>query len=118
MPLPILVADSHSAADNESDIITAEGDSIPLNNVMFEFSPCMYSVSCRLFRLSDNPLVEMGSFDPPLSAFTPTKFLGTTNASQCITGFDQISFIAGTSSDDYNMFNTSVRKALVYIVKS
>ncbi|KLO18750.1 hypothetical protein SCHPADRAFT_819403 [Schizopora paradoxa] len=95
VPLPILLADSHSASDNQSNIISALGDDIPLSNVLFEFSP-----------------FEMGSYDPTLSAFVPTKFLGTMNTSTCVTGFDQVSFITGTSSDEYNIFNTSLSALL------
>lgn len=50
----------------------------------------------------------MGSYDPTLAAFTPTKYLGTINESVCVTGFDQITYIAGSSSELFNEFNTSV----------
>ena len=53
---------------------------------------------------------EMGSYDPMLSAFTPTKYLGTTNSTSCVTGYDQITFIAGTSSEIFNGLNGSVRR--------
>ena len=52
--------------------------------------------------------VETGSFDPSLGAFTPTKFLGSPNSSVCATGFDQLSYIEGVSSNLFNGFNTSV----------
>lgn len=49
---------------------------------------------------------EMGSWDPDLSAFTPVQYLGTTvnggrpvNQSRCVEGFDQTSFLFGTSSN-------------------
>ena len=45
-----------------------------------------------------------------LSAFTPTKYLGTTNSTSCVTGYDQITFIAGTSSEIFNGLNGSVRR--------
>jgi hypothetical protein len=51
---------------------------------------------------------EMGSYDPILSAFTPTKYLGTTNSTSCVTGYDQAAFVAGTSSELFNSFNVSV----------
>ena len=52
----------------------------------------------------------MGTFDPQLGAFIPTKFLGSPqNGSVCVTGFDQIAFIDGLSSNLFNAFNTSVR---------
>lgn len=66
---------------------------------------------------------EFGSFDPQLSAFTPTEFLGTSLTSgiptpapsaddaslsadpqaYCIRGFDQISFILGSSTALFNV---------------
>jgi lysophospholipase len=51
---------------------------------------------------------EMGSYDPMLSAFTPTKYLGTTNSTSCVTGYDQAAFVTGTSSELFNEFNVSV----------
>jgi hypothetical protein len=50
----------------------------------------------------------MGSYDPMLSAFTPTKYLGTINSSSCVTGYDQAAFVFGTSSELFNQFNVSV----------
>lgn len=50
----------------------------------------------------------MGSYDPMLGAFTPTKLLGSRNG-ECVTGFDQLAFVAGASSAVFNSFNTSVR---------
>lgn len=50
----------------------------------------------------------MGSFDPALAAFTPTQYLGTSNTSICVTGYDQAAFVTGTSSELFNQFNTSV----------
>lgn len=50
----------------------------------------------------------MGSFDPMLSAFAPTKYLGTTNNSICITNYDQSSFVAGSSSELFNELNFTV----------
>jgi lysophospholipase len=50
----------------------------------------------------------MGSYDPMLSSFTPTKYLGTTNSTSCVTGYDQAAFVAATSSGVFNQFNISV----------
>ena len=50
----------------------------------------------------------MGSFDPMLSSFAPTKYLGTTNSTVCITNYDQAAFVTGTSSELFNEFNTTV----------
>ena len=77
-PLPIVVATSGLA---------------PLNSPQYEFT-----------------LWEMGSYDPNLSAFVDLRFLGThlingnpDNSSACVTGFDQASFIFGTSSSSFNV---------------
>jgi lysophospholipase len=51
----------------------------------------------------------MGSYDPTLSAFTPMKYLGTSNISSCVTGYDQAAFVAAISSNIFNQLNTSVR---------
>ncbi|KII94539.1 hypothetical protein PLICRDRAFT_33337 [Plicaturopsis crispa FD-325 SS-3] len=89
-PFPIVVADMSSKSGNESTAMTAAGDIIPLTNPLIEFS-----------------VYEMGSYDPILAAFTPTQFLGTSNTSNCVTGYDQTSFVAGTSSELFNGFNVS-----------
>ena len=53
----------------------------------------------------------MGTFDQQLGAFTPTKFLGSPpeNGSVCVTGFDQLAYVAGISSNIFNGLNLSVR---------
>ena len=50
-------------------------------------------------------VVEWGSFDPMLGSFMPTQFIGTTNSTVCVTGYDQTAFIAGTSSNIFNEAN-------------
>ncbi|TDL15109.1 hypothetical protein BD410DRAFT_796692 [Rickenella mellea] len=60
-------------------------------SIMYEFTP-----------------YEMGSYEPTLSAFVPTKFLGSRNSSVCITNYDQAAFVLGTSSELFSRFNTSV----------
>lgn len=94
-PFPIVVADSVSNTENRSSIITAEGDVVPLTNPIYEFN-----------------VYEMGSYDPTLSTFTPTQYLGTTNTSICITGFDQASFIEATSSELFNEANVTAASLL------
>ncbi|KLO18693.1 hypothetical protein SCHPADRAFT_819487 [Schizopora paradoxa] len=95
LPLPIIVSDTRNPNDNESDVVTAEGDVVPLNNVIYEFT-----------------FFEMGSYDPPLASFTPTRFLGTTNTSSCVTNFDQATFICGASSELFNEFNITLQSFL------
>ena len=50
----------------------------------------------------------MGSWDPVLGAFTPIKYLGSPNSSICVTGYDQLSFIQGISSDLFIEYNVTV----------
>ena len=61
-----------------------------------------------------NYTVEMGTFDPQLSAFAPTKYLGTTNNSVCITGYDQSTFIAASSAELFNEANFTVGSVISY----
>jgi lysophospholipase len=45
---------------------------------------------------------EFGSFDANVNAFYPTQYMGTSgdgNSSQCTTGFDNVGFITGISSN-------------------
>ncbi|KAF8139034.1 lysophospholipase [Boletus edulis] len=86
IPFPIVVSDLSAPGENTSNIVS--GDYIPTSNPIFEFN-----------------VFEMGSFDPMLSAFAPTKYLGTTNNSVCVTNYDQSSLVAGSSSELFNTFN-------------
>ncbi|EIW76500.1 hypothetical protein CONPUDRAFT_111484 [Coniophora puteana RWD-64-598 SS2] len=87
IPFPIVVVDMHAPNENDSNVITL--DTEPITNTVFEFNP-----------------YEMGSFDPNLAAFTQTKYLGTTNTSVCVTGYDQQAFVTGSSSALFNSFNS------------
>jgi hypothetical protein len=40
IPYPIVVADTVSRSENVSNIITAEGEIVPLSNPIYEFSVC------------------------------------------------------------------------------
>jgi lysophospholipase len=86
IPFPIVVADLQAPGQNSSEIIAE--DFIPLTNPLFEFN-----------------VFETGSFDPQLSAFAPTKYLGTTNNSICVTNYDQSALVAGSSSELFNEAN-------------
>ncbi|KAL2071942.1 hypothetical protein VTL71DRAFT_11285 [Oculimacula yallundae] len=44
---------------------------------------------------------ETGSWGAGVNAFTPSKYLGSTNGS-CVTGFDNLGFVLGTSSHIFN----------------
>jgi lysophospholipase len=81
-----VVADLQAPGQNSSEIIAE--DFIPLTNPLFEFN-----------------VFETGSFDPQLSAFAPTKYLGTTNNSICVTNYDQSALVAGSSSELFNEAN-------------
>ncbi|KAI0743142.1 lysophospholipase [Daedaleopsis nitida] len=88
-PFPVIVANTVSSRIRPDDV-TEPGDAVPLTSPIYEFN-----------------IYETGSFDPALAAFIPTQFLGSTNDSVCVTGYDQVSFIEGISSDLFNEFNTS-----------
>lgn len=103
-PLPIIVS-NHLPLVNGSvnpDKLPIQGITyIPLSAPIYEYSP-----------------FEFGSFDPQLSAFIPTEYLGTSLESgnpvapsggffssflsgvgkNCVRGFDQMSFIMGSSA--------------------
>lgn len=78
MPFPILQA-----------LGVKPADCLPgPNATQYEFSP-----------------YEFGSWDVGVQAFVPTKYIGSTfsnssivNSSQCVTGFDNLGFVLGTSS--------------------
>lgn len=85
IPFPIIVADS--VGSNETNTT-----SLSLNNAVYEITP-----------------QEFGSWDPQLSAMTNTAYVGTqflngepTNTSSCVTGFDQVGFVMGTSASAFN----------------
>ncbi|KAI0633190.1 lysophospholipase [Trametes polyzona] len=89
-PFPIIIANSLVERPNGSVAFTVPGNIVPLVNPIYEFN-----------------VYETGSFDPALGAFTPTKFLGSPNSSLCASGFDQLSFVQGASSNLFNGQNTS-----------
>ncbi|KAM7222887.1 putative lysophospholipase catalytic domain containing protein [Rhypophila decipiens] len=83
-PFPILVADGRAPGERI----------ISLNTTVFEFNP-----------------YEMGSFDPTVFAFVPTKYLASNFSNgvipkdgSCVNGFDQLGFVMGTSSSLFNQF--------------
>ncbi|PLW09989.1 hypothetical protein PCASD_24648 [Puccinia coronata f. sp. avenae] len=102
-PLPIIVSNHQPVVEgnvNPNQLPIQGVTQIPLSATIYETSP-----------------FEFGSFDPQLSAFTPTEFLGTSlesgkpvNAARsstsflsnsknsCVRGFDQMSFVMGTSA--------------------
>ncbi|KAH7919355.1 phospholipase B [Leucogyrophana mollusca] len=86
MPFPIVVTNSQPVGTNVTTVA-------PLGAVVYEITP-----------------FEFGSWDPNLSTMIPTQFSGTrltggypTNNTACVTGFDQASFIMGTSASMFNV---------------
>ncbi|KAJ5711180.1 hypothetical protein N7488_005336 [Penicillium malachiteum] len=82
MPMPIIVADGRAPGE----VL------IPDNTTVFEFNPW-----------------ELGTFNPPLQAFAPLRFLGSNYSTgklltdeECVRGFDNAGFIMGTSSSLFN----------------
>jgi lysophospholipase len=83
-PFPILVADGRAPGETI----------ISLNATNFEFNP-----------------YEMGSWDPTVYGFAPTKYLASNftgglvpSTGHCVAGFDQIGYVMGTSSTLFNQF--------------
>lgn len=87
MPFPISVADFRSP-----NTVTTYS-----NSTIFEFNP-----------------FEMGSWDENLHAFTDLKYLGTNvfngvpvTKGKCVTGYDNVGFVVGTSSSLFNPMMSS-----------
>ncbi|KAL7620644.1 Lysophospholipase 1 [Parahypoxylon ruwenzoriense] len=83
-PMPILVADER----------LPDTQVVSLNSTVFEFNPW-----------------EIGSFDPTVYGFAPTRYVGSNfsngivpNDGHCLRGFDAYSYIMGTSSSLFNAF--------------
>ncbi|KAH8839895.1 hypothetical protein MCOR27_003071 [Pyricularia oryzae] len=81
-PMPMIVANGRKP---DSVIIS-------LNSTVFEFNP-----------------FEMGTWDPTTSGFAPLQYVGSNfeggvvpSSGKCVRGFDQSSFVMGTSSSLFN----------------
>ncbi|KAH8159304.1 hypothetical protein CIB48_g8938 [Xylaria polymorpha] len=81
-PMPILVADERHPGETV----------VSLNSTVFEINPW-----------------EIGSFDPTIFGFAPTKYVGSNFSNgvvpddgHCVRGFDQYGFMMGTSSSLFN----------------
>ncbi|KAJ7700868.1 lysophospholipase catalytic domain-containing protein [Mycena rosella] len=88
LPFPIILSTLVSNHGIVND--TLPGEVIPLSNTKFEYN-----------------IFEFGSHDPSLSAFIPMQNLGTVNESSCVTGFDQIAFVLGSTADVFPSVNAS-----------
>ncbi|KAI1739119.1 lysophospholipase [Xylaria scruposa] len=83
-PMPILVADERQPGQTV----------VSLNSTVIEINPW-----------------EIGSFDPTIFGFAPTKYVGSNFSNgaildngHCVRGFDQYGFMMGTSSSLFNQF--------------
>ncbi|KAK5113358.1 hypothetical protein LTR62_003457 [Meristemomyces frigidus] len=87
VPFPILVADSREPGE----VIVAT------NTTVYDFNP-----------------FEFGSWDPTVFGFVPMQYVGTnfsggtTTSDVCVTGFDNVGFVMGTSSTLFNAILTTV----------
>ncbi|KAG9316593.1 phospholipase B [Chiua virens] len=85
MPFPIIAADSLPPGSNPMSAVSSD-------SVVYEFTP-----------------LEFGSWDPSLSAMVSMAESGThiVNGlvSTCMTGFDQVGFVMGTSASIFNTIN-------------
>lgn len=104
VPFPIVVADSRPVGSNLTTIL-------PLDSVVYEVFNCYSLYPVTDFSLSSKitPL-EIASFDPFLSSGMNLSYAGThltngrsLNGSSCTTGFDQASFVMGTSASLFNV---------------
>ena len=96
------VADSASFKDHSGPypIITAV-------QIDTSTGSCKATPSSLQFEMSP---YEWGSWDSGVAAFTPTKYLGTavsngkpTKAAKCVTNYDNLGYVLGTSSSLFNM---------------
>lgn len=83
-PMPILVADERMPHTTV----------VALNSTVVEFNPW-----------------EIGSFDPTIYGFAPTRYVGSNFSAgsiltdgHCVEGFDQYGYVMGTSSSLFNSF--------------
>jgi lysophospholipase len=82
--------------------------------VALERAPGQAVLSLNATNIEFNPW-EMGSFDPTLYGFAPTKYLGSNFSNgeladdqRCVVGFDNAGYVMGTSSSLFNQFMLSL----------
>ena len=86
-PLPMLVADGRAPGE----VL------VPTNTTVYTFTPW-----------------ELGSHDPTVFGFAPLQYVGTNftegspRTDQCVTGFDNVGFVMGTSSTLFNQILITV----------
>ncbi|KAH9814678.1 lysophospholipase [Melampsora americana] len=98
-PYPIIVSNQQPPPGSDAP---TQGNIVPLSTTVFETT-----------------VHEFGSFDPYLSAHIPTQYMGTAldsgkpSKGTCTTGFDQGSFVIGTSSSLFNAITGTVVGSIV-----
>ncbi|KAK3678616.1 Lysophospholipase 1 [Recurvomyces mirabilis] len=86
-PFPIIVADGRKPGETL----------VSTNTTIFDFNP-----------------FEFGSWDPTVYGFIPMQYVGTNftagspTTAQCVTGFDNVGFVMGTSSTLFNAGLTTI----------
>ncbi|KAL0956276.1 hypothetical protein HGRIS_002434 [Hohenbuehelia grisea] len=95
VPFPIVLANSRPVGSNLTTALSPEP-------VVYEITP-----------------LEFGSFDPNLSAMVNITYAGThlidgfpPNGSACVTGFDQVGFVMGTSASLFNQIFDFARNTI------
>ncbi|KAF2726179.1 lysophospholipase Plb1 [Polychaeton citri CBS 116435] len=88
VPMPFLITDGRAPGELL----------VPSNTTVYEFNP-----------------FEFGTSDPTVYGYVPLKYIGTnftagsvTDTDRCVTGFDNVGFVMGTSSSLFNQFLLSV----------
>ncbi|KAH9814677.1 lysophospholipase [Melampsora americana] len=98
-PYPIIVSNQQPPPGSDAP---TQGNIVPLSTTVFETT-----------------VHEFGSFDPYLSAHIPTQYMGTAldsgkpSKGTCTTGFDQGSFVIGTSSSLFNAISGTIVGSIV-----
>ena len=104
LPFPIITAKAYTTSIKETAPLAV--GLAPLSAVTYETTPfeCARFL-CIADEVVNSPFVRrFGSFDPELSAFYPTRFLGTPlsagspTSPVCVSGYDKASFVFGASS--------------------
>ena len=92
-PFPILVSDGRDPGETL----------IPSNTTVFEFNP-----------------FEFGTWDPTTYGFVPLEYLGSNfsggslvQGANCVSGFDNVGYVMGTSSSLFNQFLLQVNQTSI-----
>lgn len=105
MPLPLVVADSRPAKSGYN------GTNSQLNWVVYEFSPFEFGswdpgesiCLCAQCTLSTRTTADVSAFTDVAVTGTKLNAGEPDNSTSCVSGFDQASFVMGTSSSLFNV---------------